>query len=156
MAEDRYGQALLAAQVAAIAAGLWPAPRRWLVPRPVAAGAVALTVGGAALGFAGLADLGRRFRPVPMPAADAELRTGGAYAVVRHPMYTSLLASGAGVAVLRARPEPWAALAALALVLRAKVAHEEGLLRDRFGADYDAYARRVPRLTPWPRPSDSA
>jgi protein-S-isoprenylcysteine O-methyltransferase Ste14 len=31
------------------------------------------------------------------------------------------------------------------------VREEEKLLRSQFGAEYEAYARRVPAILPWPR-----
>ncbi len=148
MADDPYGKALLAAQVTAITAGLWPAPRRWPLPPPVTAGAALLALGGGAIGLAGLAALGGRFRPGPAPAPDAVLRTEGMYGRVRHPMYTSLLTAGSGIAVLRARPEPFGALVALGVALGLKIKHEERLLRDRFGEAYDSYADEVPALVP--------
>ena len=76
------------------------------------------------------------------------LRTDGPYAIVRHPVYAGLLLGTTGIAVLRARPEPLFAVAALAGLLHLKAGYEEGLLRARFGAAYDAYAARVPRLVP--------
>jgi protein-S-isoprenylcysteine O-methyltransferase Ste14 len=100
------------------------------------------------LAFAGASRLGRELRAHPKPSAEALLRTDGPYARMRHPIYAGLLLSASGVALLRARPEPLLAVAVLAGLLNVKAAFEERLLRDRFGAAYDAYAARVPRFVP--------
>ncbi len=148
MVEDRYGVALFGAQVAAIAGVLWPGKPRWRLPRAVTAGAAASVLGGITLATVGALRLGRSLHPLPAPPDDATLRTDGVYGMVRHPIYVGLLASCAGAAVLRARPEPLAAVAVLAGVLHVKTGYEERLLRSRFGAAYAEYAERVPRLVP--------
>jgi protein-S-isoprenylcysteine O-methyltransferase Ste14 len=79
------------------------------------------------------------------------LRTTGAYAWVRHPIYAAVLVASASEAVLAARIEPLVGLLGLAVVLHVKAGYEEGLLRARFGETYDTYAQRVPRLLPLPR-----
>jgi protein-S-isoprenylcysteine O-methyltransferase Ste14 len=86
----------------------------------------------------------------PAPPQHAELRTTGAYARVRHPIYAAVLVASTSEAVLAARPEPLVGLVGLALVLHVKAGYEEGLLRARFGEAYDVYAQRVPRLVPTP------
>jgi len=145
---DRYGLALVGAQVAAVAGMVWPGAPLWRLPRAVAVGAASSMVGGTVLAAAGALRLGRLLRPLPAPPYGAALRTDGAYGVVRHPIYAGLVASCTGAAVLRARPEPLAAVAALAAVLHLKSGYEERLLRVRFGAAYEEYAERVPRLVP--------
>jgi protein-S-isoprenylcysteine O-methyltransferase Ste14 len=145
---DGYGLSLLGAQLAAVAGVFWPGEPRWRLPRVVAVGAAALLVGGNVLAAAGALGLGRSLRPLPHVPSGATLRTDGAYGVVRHPIYAGLLSASTGAAVLRARPEPLAALAVLAAVLHLKAGYEERLLRVRFGAAYDEYAQRVPRMVP--------
>jgi protein-S-isoprenylcysteine O-methyltransferase Ste14 len=111
-------------------------------------GAGAALIGGNVLAGAGAVGLGRSLRPLPQPPSGATLRTDGAYGVVRHPIYAGLLVACAGAAVLRARPEPLAAVGAPAVVLHLKTGYEERLLRARFGTAYDRYAQRVPRIIP--------
>jgi protein-S-isoprenylcysteine O-methyltransferase Ste14 len=142
---------LIAAQGAALAALAWPAPARWSLPAPVTALAVTVTAAGGALALAGLAPHGTRITPRVEPPSDAELHTSGAYRVSRHPIYAGLLLGGAGVAVLRRRPEPLVAWAALVAVLDAKTRREERHLAERFGATYERYRRRTPRLVGLPR-----
>ena len=75
----------------------------------------------------------------------------GAYAIVRHPIYTGLLLSAFATAALEAT---WFGLAGAALMtlgffLKARL--EERFLRDDLGVAYDEYRRRVPMLLPFPR-----
>ncbi len=99
---------------------------------------------GTCLALAGAVQLGRQGRMHPAPPPSATLRTGGAYGLTRHPIYMGLVSAAAGVALVRARPEPLAASVALAAVLTGKARYEERLLHDRFGAAYAAYRERVP------------
>lgn len=153
MVPDGYGLSLLGAQLAAVAGVFWPGEPRWRVPRVAAAGAAALLVGGNVLTAAGALGLGRSLRPLPHPPSGATLRTDGAYGVVRHPIYAGLMLASTGAAVLRARPEPLAALAVLAAVLHLKADYEDQLLHVQFGAAYDEYAQRIPRIVPGIRPA---
>jgi protein-S-isoprenylcysteine O-methyltransferase Ste14 len=137
---------VVAAQLLAMAGLLWPGRGRWRLPGPVTAGAVAVTAAGAALGAAGLRAQGTRLTPRVEPPAGAGLLTEGPYRVSRHPVYAGLLIGAAGWAVLRRRPEPLLAWAALAAVLHVKTQLEEHSLRARFGSAYDDYASRTPRM----------
>jgi protein-S-isoprenylcysteine O-methyltransferase Ste14 len=77
----------------------------------------------------------------------------GPYAYVRNPMISGVLLVliGEGLA-LRSIPHlAWAALFAAINAVYMPLLEEPGL-RSRFGADYDAYARHVPRLIPRARP----
>jgi protein-S-isoprenylcysteine O-methyltransferase Ste14 len=117
----------------------------------VTAAAALVAAAGSALAAQGARDLGRDLTPFVEPRAGAGLRTTGAYAASRHPVYAGLLSGSAALAVLRRRPEPLAAVAVLAAVLHRKAAVEEGRLRARFGPAYDEYAARTPRLLGVPR-----
>lgn len=77
----------------------------------------------------------------------------GPYAYVRNPMISGVLLVliGEGL-VLRSVPHlAWAALFAVINAVYMPLL-EEPMLRSRFGAEYDAYARHVPRLIPRTRP----
>lgn len=77
------------------------------------------------------------------------LVTRGLYTRVRHPMYLALLLYGLGQAL--AVPN-WIAgpsyLVALGLLVALRLGPEERMMRDRFGADWDAYAASTKRLVP--------
>ncbi|MGA7688741.1 MAG: isoprenylcysteine carboxylmethyltransferase family protein [Jiangellales bacterium] len=143
------GTWLVAAQVVCLAVvWLWPAPPMWSLPGWVVAGCWVVIAGAVLLGLWGAGGLGWFLRVHPRPAQRAELRTAGAYRLVRHPIYAAVLVGSAAGAVLAARPEPLIGFVGLSLVLHVKSGYEEGLLRERFGDAYDAYASRVPRLVP--------
>ena len=112
--------------------------------------ALVAVAGGGLVSLAGLRDIGRDLTPFVDPKVGAGLRTGGSYALSRHPIYGGLLVVSAGVAVLRARPEPLLAVGVLAVVLHVKTGVEERVLRRRFGAEYEQYAARTPRLVGLP------
>lgn len=141
---------LIAAQGTTLVAIAWPARARWSLPAPVTASALVATAAGGALALAGLAPHGTAITPRVEPPSGAGLHTGGAYRVSRHPIYTGLLVGAAGLAVLRRRPEPLVAWAALVAVLDAKTRREERYLLERFGAEYERYRRRTPRLVGLP------
>lgn len=84
--------------------------------------------------------------PEPRPAA--KLVTTGPYAWVRHPMYLAVLLFAAGFVAGWRGVAHLAAFALLAVVLHAKAAREERLLRLRF-PQYAAYAERTRRLIPF-------
>jgi len=144
--------ALPAAQAVAMAGLLWPGRARWRLPVPVTALAAGFVAAGGVLAEEGLRSLGGDTTPFVEPKPGARLRTAGPYEISRNPVYAGLVLAGAGLAVLRRRPEPLVAAAALAAVLHVKVGVEEKRLRERFGQDYDAYARRTPRLIGMPAP----
>jgi protein-S-isoprenylcysteine O-methyltransferase Ste14 len=78
------------------------------------------------------------------------LNTTGPYALTRNPLYLGNLGIALGLCLVA--HDVW--LLALVSVLFAVqygaiVAAEERFLRERFGAEYDAWAARVPRF--WPR-----
>lgn len=138
--------ALVALQFAALAVIAWPwraaqwNPLAWPL---LAAATVAAT-------WTLLHNRPGNFSVLPEPRATTRLVTGGPYAWVRHPMYTSLLLGAAGVALGWNTPVHWIALGALAVVLDVKARREERLLTHRF-ADYADYARRTPRFLPFAR-----
>ncbi|MBY8885191.1 isoprenylcysteine carboxylmethyltransferase family protein [Streptomyces sp. PTM05] len=96
--------------------------------------------------------LGAMWAPVPVVRENQELRTGGPYAVVRHPIYTGLLGLVGG-ATLACGFGGWIVVFAFAVPwLLHRVRVEDGLMRREFGAQYETYRARVPALLPFPRP----
>jgi protein-S-isoprenylcysteine O-methyltransferase Ste14 len=86
----------------------------------------------------------------PAPIAPTErLVVGGPFDRVRNPGYVAVVALVLGQALLfaSAAVAVYAALLALGFHLFV-VLHEEPTLRRRFGAEYEAYCRRVPRWLP--------
>lgn len=143
---------LVLAQGAAGAALLWPGRARWRLPRWVTAACMVAGAAGTALAEEGVRFLGKDLTPFVEPRSGARLQTAGPYEISRNPVYAGLLLAGGAYAVLRRRPEPLVAFAALATVLHVKSGVEEARLRERFGDEYAVYAARTPRLLGLPRP----
>ncbi len=141
----RRGELLVAAQAVAIVAVAWPQEAMWSLPRWVLAAAWLLALAGAALAVAGAIPYGSRLTPFVVPPRGTRLLTGGAYRLVRHPIYSGLLAAMFAVAVSHEEPIALLSWVGLLMVLRVKVGIEEDLLRRHFGQCYRAYAARVPR-----------
>ncbi|HEX5899221.1 MAG TPA: isoprenylcysteine carboxylmethyltransferase family protein [Solirubrobacteraceae bacterium] len=87
----------------------------------------------------------------PAPVAPTEhLVVGGLYRHVRNPMYVAVAAIIVGQALVLGRPALLLYAAAFVAVTATFVRlYEEPVLRERFGAEYDAYRRAVPGW--WPR-----
>jgi len=78
------------------------------------------------------------------------LNTSGPYALTRNPLYLGNLAITLGLCLIAHDLLLLAIVAVLfAVQYRAIIAAEESFLRQRFGAEYEAWCRRVPRF--WPR-----
>jgi protein-S-isoprenylcysteine O-methyltransferase Ste14 len=111
------------------------------------AGASGLALG-AALGLAAGIELGPNLTPLPRPRVDASLVQTGAYALVRHPIYTSLLLAALGWSLLRTSTPALLLSVALAALFDRKASYEERWLTERF-PEYEGYRRRVRKLIPW-------
>lgn len=137
---------VVVAQAAALAALAWPGRPRWRLGTTAAAAAGAAMATGAGLAVAAGAAHGSLLTPRVEPPADGALLTTGPYALSRHPIYGGLLVGTAGWALLRRRPEPLLAWAALLAVLTTKTAQEEERLVARYGPAYEQYRARTPRF----------
>ena len=116
-------------------------------PIVVVAG-VALMIVGAGVALAGAMALGSSLTPFPKPSDSAQLVRHGIYAVIRHPLYTSVTAVAIGWALVW---QSWPALLVAAMLIpffHAKARHEERWLREKF-PKYAEYEKRVPRFIPW-------
>jgi len=121
------------------------------VPRALAWVALALSALGVAFSLWAIATLGRHYDLVLEVHEDHELIRAGPYALVRHPVYTGLALHFAGLCLATGNALMIAGtllLSVPAFYLRARA--EETLLRERFGAEYEKYAREVPMLVPLP------
>ncbi len=77
------------------------------------------------------------------------LLTAGPYAYVRNPMYLGILILVAAVAAMSGLwYAPLIAWAAYAFVYSHVIPYEEAYLSEKFGEEYEAYCRAVPRLLP--------
>jgi protein-S-isoprenylcysteine O-methyltransferase Ste14 len=139
-----------------VAAGLVP----WLltgwdadgdVPTPLVIAGIVLVAAGAAVLLHAFARFVIEGLGTPAPVAPPErLVIGGLYRYVRNPMYIAVAATIIGQALLlwQVALLPYAAAFCVAVAAFVRL-YEEPTLARRFGADYDAYRRAVPRW--WPR-----
>lgn len=74
--------------------------------------------------------------------------TVGPYRYLRHPRYAGLFATTIAFALTVASILAWVLVPAWLVVVRRRIRIEERYLRDRFGAEYDGYARRTSLLVP--------
>ncbi|MEO7137705.1 MAG: isoprenylcysteine carboxylmethyltransferase family protein [Gemmatimonadales bacterium] len=110
---------------------------RWL-------GAAVMAVGGA-IALWGIRALGSNLTPGTEPLPEAELITTGAYAHVRHPIYTGLVLLLTGYTLAWSNWTLGLVLGFIALqYFQAKASAEERWLLARFPG-YKAYMRHVPR-----------
>ena len=94
-------------------------------------------------------DLGKNWSNTLELREGHSLVTGGIYSRVRHPMYVALLLHGVGQALVVPN---WLAgpsfLVPFAVLVAVRLRSEERMMRDAFGAQYDAYAAITRRLVP--------
>ncbi len=109
---------------------------------------VALFAAGGVLRLWPVFVLGNRFSGLVAIQPGHRLVTSGIYSVIRNPSYLGLLVNSLGWALVF-RSAAGLMLTALTLVpLVARIRSEERLLRQHFGAPYEAYFSRTWRLVP--------
>lgn len=95
-------------------------------------------------------ELGRNWSITLEIRQQHELVSGGPYAFIRHPMYTSFLLMGLGQAFLLSN---WlvglAGLAGFATLFFLRVDKEERMMEEIFGPQYRAYMERTKRIIPY-------
>jgi protein-S-isoprenylcysteine O-methyltransferase Ste14 len=116
-----------------------PWPRS--IARVMLVSGLVLLAAGALLFVAGIVALGRALTPLPLPRERASLREGGAYGLVRHPIYGGVVLMVAGWSLI-ATPVGLAMTVLVGIFFELKSRREEGWLLARY-ADYEGYCRRV-------------
>ena len=114
---------------------------------PVIVGGAVLFIAGGYFGIAGMLVLGKNRTPYPRPRAGSELIQHGIYARGRHPLYTSVILTALGWALLWQSAAAFGAAVILISFFDAKARVEARWLCDQFPG-YADYARRVPRFLP--------
>jgi len=107
-----------------------------------------LVLAGALMAGAGVVNLGRNLTPLPHPKENATLVVTGAYRLVRHPIYSGLIAMALGWGLW---VHGWLTIGyafLLFIFFDLKTRREERWLREKFPA-YAAYQRRVRKLIPF-------
>jgi protein-S-isoprenylcysteine O-methyltransferase Ste14 len=105
-----------------------------------------------ALAWGAVEHLGKQFRVNAGLYEDHELVRTGPYAIVRHPIYATLLGMLLATIVLVTRWQ-WAVVSLLLFVAgtEIRVRTEDGLLASRFGETFEEYRRKVPAYVPFVR-----
>jgi len=126
---------------------LLPARHDWAVSEQARRAAHGVALAALLLMVVAATSLGRGLTAQPLPNAHAQLRTGGLYRWVRHPIYTGLLLFALAEAAASGSVLKAVAAALLIALITFKARWEEGWLRQRFDG-YERYARRTPRFVP--------
>jgi protein-S-isoprenylcysteine O-methyltransferase Ste14 len=135
---------------------LYPHPRELELPLWRMGPALAWALDAVALvGFAftwwARLHLGRLWSPNVTRKTNHHVIDTGPYALVRHPIYTGVIAATLATAAQRGTALALLGAALMALGWYVKARLEERFLREQLGREnYDAYARRVPMLVPLP------
>ncbi len=138
---------LVAAQVALLAAVVFlPGPAK-APPDAVGWMGLALEAAGLAVILVGAVQLGGSLTVLPIPNQRGELRTGGLYRFVRHPIYAGVIVFAVGAALRAPTVLRIVSVIALVVLLRAKAGWEERQLRHRY-TDYEVYAARTGAVLP--------
>jgi protein-S-isoprenylcysteine O-methyltransferase Ste14 len=124
--------------------------RLWTLP--ILAGWAMVLLSAMGFGFAWWArlHLGQLWSAFVTRKADHRIVDTGPYRIVRHPIYTGIIAAAIALALVKGTVIAMggALLAAFGFWVKARL--EEGFLREQLGAEvYDAYRRRVPMLVPF-------
>jgi protein-S-isoprenylcysteine O-methyltransferase Ste14 len=124
-------------------------PVGWVIDSPLFLSlrwgiATVLGLGASILIGKGLLDLGQNLTPLPYPKEDGQLVQSGIYSIVRHPLYTGLIALALSFQVSLSH------LLATAIVFTffdAKSRREEAWLTQKY-SDYAEYQQQVKKLIP--------
>ncbi|GAA3150534.1 isoprenylcysteine carboxylmethyltransferase family protein [Planomonospora alba] len=136
----------LAGPVAALA-GL--APLGVLDHAPVRAAGLVLALIGTAATLAAQLSMGASWRIGVDAGERTALVTGGPFALARNPIFTAMITTSAGLALMVPNPVALGALAVLVAAVQVQVrAVEEPYLRSVHGSAYRGYAARVGRFVP--------
>jgi protein-S-isoprenylcysteine O-methyltransferase Ste14 len=106
-----------------------------------------LWLGGALFVLRGFLDLGRSLTPLPYPRQDGQLIDAGVYGVLRHPLYTGLIAMTLAWTLFSLSWTHLLCAIALAILLNAKASREEQWLLEKYPG-YGSYRQRVKKFIP--------
>lgn len=130
-------------------------PLRWLYLQPWPQSLTAFWLGAgimaAGLLFAVSAreHLGTNWSRSVTIKQEHELITAGPYTVVRHPIYTGVLAGFLGTAIALSQVRGFIAFVLVFFILWVKLRMEEQWMRSQFGETYAAYVRHTAALIPY-------
>ncbi|HEY2472284.1 MAG TPA: isoprenylcysteine carboxylmethyltransferase family protein [Terracidiphilus sp.] len=130
-------------------------PLRWLYLRLWQPGLFSFWLG-ATITVAGLLfavwareHLGRNWSRSVTIKQDHELITTGPYALLRHPIYTGILAGFLGLAIAISEVRGFVVFVLIFIVFWFKLSMEEQWMRSQFGESYSTYVHRTAALVPY-------
>lgn len=103
---------------------------------------------GGSLGTLGVLSLGRNLSPFPKPIEGGRLVVGGAYALVRHPIYSGLIIGSLGWSLLTDTLLGVGLALLLFVFFDLKSRREERWLAETY-PQYPDYKKRVRKLIPF-------
>jgi protein-S-isoprenylcysteine O-methyltransferase Ste14 len=118
--------------------GFWPF---WL--------GAAVTIAGLLFAVWARVHLGRNWSRSVTIKQGHELITTGPYALVRHPIYTGILAGFLGMAIAISQVRGFIVLALIFVAFWIKLRMEEEWMRSQFGESYATYTRHSAALVPY-------
>ena len=127
---------------------LWMDVQLYEPGRRAAIAGIALTAAGIAFAIWARLTLGGNWSGTVTLKEGHTLVQRGPYRWVRHPIYTGLLLASVGTAVVSGSVHSVVALPVILFGFWLKIATEESLMVQRFGAEYVGYMRRVKALAP--------
>jgi len=120
----------------------------WHVGRGLGWGMVGLTAASLLFTWWARLHMGRLWHGGVSRTAEHRVIQSGPFALVRHPIYTGLIAAVIAMAVLQGRPLAFAGAALFALGFTLKARLEERFLEDEL-PDYGPYRQRVRMIVPF-------
>lgn len=118
------------------------------IPAPVRYFGFVFLVLGIAIIVLSLPRLGNSLTIFPSPKRDGTLQTSGLYSRVRHPIYTGVILSALGGAILLLDGTKLLVGVALWTLFYYKSRYEEARLRRHYGQEYATYQQRTGRFFP--------
>jgi protein-S-isoprenylcysteine O-methyltransferase Ste14 len=109
---------------------------------------VALCAAGVVLAVAARRALGRHWSGEVTAKVDHALVTTGPYAVVRHPIYSSVFVMYGGTAIAFGEVHALVGIALLAIAYARKIPMEEAVMSREFGEAWRAYRARTKAIIP--------
>lgn len=110
---------------------------------------IVLFAGGFVLVSWAEASLGRQFSTQVTIQEEHRLVTEGLYRYLRHPRYLGIILTNLGIALVFRSGLALIFVAVLVALLLWRINDEENLMRQTFGEEWEAYARRSWRLIPF-------
>jgi len=110
---------------------------------------VIITAGGLSFSIWARGLLGKNWSQAVTVKEDHQLITSGAYALVRHPIYTGFILGFVGSSVALGECRGLISVALVFGVLLYKLRLEDKWLQEQFGESYELYCQRVSVLIPF-------